>query len=494
MESGKLGDKIKDPVAPLGIRSLTPIQIVLSVGVVLLLVLTGALIVVANFNITAANNAFDRGYALNDLAQIQRGILTLRIEVDDLIQNPLRADIEGVDRERALLESQLRLAIAEAEGNARTATALTDIRAQLDDFDEALDLIRVNPMPERIAFYAPTLQQTLTELDGRTKYFYSTEENRFFNSIAATLETQGTYQTLLLALSGLLCTLGVGLIISLRHSVNAELARAYSLLEEENRERKRLFEDAQQARAAAERASHAKSAFLASMSHEIRTPLNAIIGFTRIVRRKGAEALPPKQVENLDKVLVSADHLLGLINTILDIAKIEAGRMDVQPTAFDAAALVEESTTTVQPLVKEGQVQLKTEMEPDLPVVYSDQEKIKQILFNLLSNAAKFTAKGQITVSARHQAEMLEIAVSDTGIGISEEALERIFEEFQQAESTTKQQYGGTGLGLSISRKLARMLGGDLRAASANGHGSTFTLTVPLHYGAAQKTNQRDQT
>jgi signal transduction histidine kinase len=348
-------------------------------------------------------------------------------------------------------------------------------------------------MPERIAFYAPTLQETLTDLDSETKYFYSTEENRFFNSIAATLETQSTYQTLLLAFSGLLGILGLGLIISLRHSVNAELARAYGLLEEENRERRRLFEEAQQARAAAERASHAKSAFLANMSHEIRTPLNAVIGFTRIVRRKGAGELPPKQVENLDKVLVSADHLLGLINTILDIAKIEAGRMEVQPTTFDAATLVEESTTSVQPLIKEGQVQLKTEVEPDLPSIYSDQDKIKQILINLLSNAAKFTSEGQITVSARHQEEMLEIAVSDTGIGISEEALERVFEEFEQAESTTQQQYGGTGLGLPISRKLARLLGGDLSAASANGYGSTFTLTVPHHYLGTQETNQRDQ-
>jgi signal transduction histidine kinase len=493
MESGKLGDRIRNPVAPLGIRSLTPIQIALSIGVGLLLLLTGVLIVVANFNITAANNAFSTGYALNDLAQIQRAILMLRIETDDLIQNPLKADIEGVDRQRALLETQLWLAIAEAEGNARTTTALTDIRTRLGDFDTALTIIRANPIPEQIAFYAPTLQQTLTDLDRETKYFYSTEENRFFNSIAATLEAQGTYQTLLLALSGLLGVLGVGLIISLRHSVNAELARAYSLLEEENRERRRLFEEAQQARAAAERASHAKSAFLASMSHEIRTPLNAIIGFTRIVRRKGAEELPPKQVENLNKVLSSADHLLGLINTILDIAKIEAGHVDVQPTTFDAATLVEESTTSVQPLIKEGRVQLKTELEPDLPSIYSDQDKIKQVLINLLSNAAKFTSEGHITVSARHQEETLEIAVSDTGIGISEEALGRIFEEFQQAESTTHQQYGGTGLGLPISLKLARLLGGDLRATSANGYGSTFTLSVPLHYGATQETNQRDQ-
>jgi signal transduction histidine kinase len=481
-----------EPSARWGLRSLTPIQIALSIGVVLLLLLIGALIVFANFNITAANAAFQSGYVLNDLAQIQRGILLLRIETDELIQSPLRADFEGIDRQRALLENQIRLAISEAGGNTRVTGVLTGIRDRLDTYDETLFIISVNPTPEQIAFYTPTLRQVLLELENRTKFFYSEEENRFFVNIANTLETQKRYQTLLLVMSGFLAVLGLGLIVSLRQSVNSELARAYQLLEQENRERRRLFEEAQQARAEAERASHAKSAFLASMSHEIRTPLNAIIGFTRIVRRKSGEALSQKQVENLDKVLVSADHLLALINSILDIAKIEAGRMDVQPISFDVAELVNTSATTVQPLIKQGQVALKTEIDHDLPAIYSDPDKIKQIMINLLSNAAKFTHKGQITVAACHQEEMLAIAVSDTGIGISDEALDRIFEEFQQADSTTRQQYGGTGLGLSISRKLARLLGGDLTATSANGCGSTFTLTVPLHYGGTQEASRNN--
>ena len=354
----------------------------------------------------------------------------------------------------------------------------------MDEFDETLDIIRANPTPEQIAFYAPTYQQILTDVESSVKSFYNDEETRFFVNIANTLETQKRYQTLLLIMSGFLAVLGLGLIVSLRQSVNSELARAYQLLEQENRERRRLFEEAQQARGEAERASHAKSAFLASMSHEIRTPLNAIIGFTRIVRRKSSEALPQKQTENLDKVLVSADHLLALINSILDIAKIEAGRMDVRTASFDVGELVNVSATTVHPLINQAQVHLRTEIEPELPSIYSDPDKIKQIMINLLSNAAKFTHEGQITVAACHREEMLAIVVSDTGIGMSEEALERIFEEFQQAEDTTRRQYGGTGLGLSISRKLAQLLGGDLTATSANGHGSTFTLTVPLRYGA----------
>jgi signal transduction histidine kinase len=276
-------------------------------------------------------------------------------------------------------------------------------------------------------------------------------------------------------------------------------------------ENARLFSEAEQARATAEQANRAKSAFLANMNHELRTPLNAIVGFTRIVRRKAEGALPEKQVENLDKVLVSADHLLGLINTLLDIAKIEAGRVDIQPVHFDLSHLVSVCTATVQPLLKPG-VELATELAVDPPPIYSDPDRIKQILLNLLSNAAKFTEHGAITLTIKKEITNTEAAeeqggkgdgilptpllpcppaqiivlVSDTGIGIPAEAQERIFEEFQQADTSTTRKYGGTGLGLAISRKLARMLGGDLTVVSRPGLGSTFTLTLPQHYNESQ--------
>jgi CheY-like chemotaxis protein len=195
--------------------------------------------------------------------------------------------------------------------------------------------------------------------------------------------------------------------------------------------------------------------------------------------------LPEKQVENLDKVLVSAEHLLGLINTILDIAKIEAGRMDVQLSSFEIRPLIEGVVATSQPLLRQGQVKLQIALNDDLPPLYSDPDKIKQILLNLLSNAAKFTSAGHIRITARRQAQDLLVQVSDTGIGIAAEALGRIFEEFQQADSSTTREYGGTGLGLSISRNLARLLGGDLTADSIEGQGSTFTLRLPLTYSNA---------
>ncbi|HEX5809932.1 MAG TPA: GAF domain-containing protein [Anaerolineales bacterium] len=248
-------------------------------------------------------------------------------------------------------------------------------------------------------------------------------------------------------------------------------------------ENSRLFDEAQHARAAAEQANKAKSTFLANMSHELRTPLNAIIGFTRIVRKKSDGLIPEKQLDNLDKVLASSEHLLGLINTVLDIAKIEAGRMDVIASNFSIGALADQCANLTNPLLK-PQVTLEKQVDPGLGIIYSDQDKIKQIVLNLLSNAAKFTHEGGIRlIIEKCDEDLLRISVADSGIGISEEALARIFDEFQQADASTTRQYGGTGLGLAISRNLARLLGGDLNATSEPGKGSTFSLTIPSQYG-----------
>jgi CheY-like chemotaxis protein len=193
--------------------------------------------------------------------------------------------------------------------------------------------------------------------------------------------------------------------------------------------------------------------------------------------------LPEKQLDNLDKVLTSSEHLLGLINTVLDIAKIEAGRMDVIPARFNLSMLADQCANLATPLLRSN-VNLQKRVDESIGIIYSDQDKIKQIVINLLSNAAKFTHEGRILLSVQKRNEdTLDISVMDSGIGISEEALSRIFDEFQQADSSTTRQYGGTGLGLSISRSLARLLGGDLVATSQPGKGSTFTLTIPSHYG-----------
>ena len=231
---------------------------------------------------------------------------------------------------------------------------------------------------------------------------------------------------------------------------------------------------------AAENASRVKSAFLANMSHELRTPLNAIIGYSEMLLEEAEFSGEKAMAADLGKVLAAGEHLLQLINAILDLSKIEAGKMEVYLETFSVAALVEEVVAVIQPLVAKKRNGLKWQVDPAVQTLRSDQTKLRQALFNLLSNAAKFTENGRLTLEVTMLPEhVVSFAVSDTGLGMSPEQVARLFEPFTQGDSSTSRKFGGTGLGLVISRRFARMLGGDIAVESELGKGSTFTLTLP---------------
>ncbi|MFL6797581.1 MAG: GAF domain-containing protein [Xanthobacteraceae bacterium] len=253
----------------------------------------------------------------------------------------------------------------------------------------------------------------------------------------------------------------------------------------------RLFKEIQDKSRQLEEASKHKSQFLASMSHELRTPLNAIIGVTEMLVEDAHEFKRDDELEPLGRVLRAAKHLLALINDILDLSKIEAGRMELQLEPFPLAPLIDDVAQTIEPIAGKNGNRLVVDCAPDLGIIHADQIRVRQVLLNLASNAGKFTEHGTITISAQPQRqegrERIDIAVTDTGIGLTEEQIGRLFQHFSQADASTTRKYGGTGLGLAISRHFCRMMGGDITVTSKAGVGSTFTVSLPrrVESGAA---------
>jgi signal transduction histidine kinase len=244
----------------------------------------------------------------------------------------------------------------------------------------------------------------------------------------------------------------------------------------------RMFDEIQEKNRQLQMASEHKSQFVSSVSHELRTPLNAIIGLTEMMVKNAARFGTEKAQEPLQRVNRAGTHLLGLINQVLDLSKIEAGKLELNPQTVQLAPLINEVIGTAGQLAEQNKNRLVVDAQENLGALTVDPMRLRQILLNLLSNACKFTKAGEVKLAARkvsNGSNFVEFAVSDTGIGMTAEQQAKLFEEFSQADASTAQNFGGTGLGLAITRKLARMMGGDVTVTSEPGKGSVFTVRLP---------------
>jgi signal transduction histidine kinase len=266
-------------------------------------------------------------------------------------------------------------------------------------------------------------------------------------------------------------------------------ANLYTTLQQELMERKRIEGELHHAKEEAESANRAKSTFLANLSHELRTPLNAIIGYSEILREELADVGHTASHADLEKIETAAHHLLALINDILDISKIEAGKMQLYLETFSIAALIDNVANIIRPLIEARGNSLTIHYHGEPARMHADELKVRQVLFNLLSNAGKFTQQGNITLAVEHvpaahqhdlRPDYVHFRVSDTGIGMTPEHIGHLFEAFSQGDASTTRKYGGTGLGLAISRHFCQMMRGDIMVESTYGRGSTFVVCLPL--------------
>jgi signal transduction histidine kinase len=266
----------------------------------------------------------------------------------------------------------------------------------------------------------------------------------------------------------------------------AHLNEAYASLE------RKVAERTQELTAANDKlaeASKLKSRFLANVNHELRTPLASIIGYARLLRRETEQQISPTQAENLEDLLRNAERLLALIDSLLDFARIEAGKVELKVEAVEIDQLIREATASLEPMLNANSVRIVEDISSNIPPLNTDREKLREVILNLLGNAVKFTDRGEIKISAYQQNGDFRLAVADTGIGIDQADMNRIFDEFDRGKLTSAAGYRGTGLGLAIVKRLVKLLGGSIAVESIAGKGSTFTVTLPFSHHEAARSN-----
>ncbi len=264
--------------------------------------------------------------------------------------------------------------------------------------------------------------------------------------------------------------------------------RGFAMLTRDLTEPMKIEATLTKAKDAADAANQAKSAFLATMSHELRTPMNAILGYSEILMEDAQEKGQEEFIPDLQKIHASGNHLLSLINNILDLSKIEAGKMDLFLESFGISRVIEDVVSTIKPLVEKNANTLQVHCAADLGTMHADLTKVRQSLFNLLSNACKFTENGTITLEASREliggVDWIKFSVSDTGIGMAPDQMEKLFQPFVQGDASTSRKFGGTGLGMTITHRFCQMMGGEISAKSEPGGGTTFTIRLPAQVKA----------
>ena len=330
----------------------------------------------------------------------------------------------------------------------------------------------------------------LTVIDAHLRDLKSDPQSLYYESLERWTTEEVDFELpawvqVLGAVVGVMILTSLAWILVLRHQVNVrtrELREANEEMEQRVEERTAELATAKEQ---AEAADRVKSAFLATMSHELRTPLNSIIGFSGILQQGLAGPLSIEQGRQMGMIHGSARHLLELINDVLDISKIEAGELEVGYEPFDLAESVTQTVSTVRPLAEKKGLALGVELAPSVGKIMSDRRRVEQIMLNLLSNAVKFTDKGSVTLTGyvAPEGKQVRVVVSDSGIGIKPEDLQQLFQPFKQIDAGLTRNYEGTGLGLAICRRLAGLLGGEIKAESEYGVGSTFTLVLPTEGG-----------